>query len=537
MRTAAFALALSAALCAETHRHGRFEVSFTASRDYADALHDVEVTIEFTGPSGSARKQALAFWDGGRTWRVRFSPELAGRWRYRTASRPADAGLDGQAGEFQVAAYRGSNELYRRGAPRLSANRRYFVHADNTPWLWLACTGWNSALMSTDEEWKRYIDDRAAKRFSVIQFVTTQWRAGRADERGQVAFTGVERIQINPEFFRRMDGKFDALNDRGLVAAPVLLWALTSRDRESPGIALPTAEAIVLARYMVARYGAHHALWILGGDGDYTGANLDRWKAIGRGVFPAHLDPRPATLHPGGMRDPWPLFQDEPWASFFMYQSGHGNNAAKWKWNATEGPGAGWRLDPPRPVIDGEINYEQHLDYHDRQMIGDAQVRRAAYYSLLSAPPAGVTYGAHGVWFWSRKAEIPLDHPRTGVAEPWHACLDYPGARQMKVLRDIFDAFAWWRLRPDRSLLAVDVADPEYRSYPMPARAEDGSFAVVYLPGNPSVALNLSGFRRGVTGTWFDPRTGARRPAGRWKPEGRVEVSAPGPGDWILVLR
>ncbi len=533
---AAIAWCLPAAV-AQVHRYGRFEQSFTAAQDYADPLAGVRVTVEFIGPGGLARR-ALAFWDGGRAWRVRFSPERTGRWRYRTvASEVSDAGLHGRTGQFAVVDYRGSNPLYRRGAPRLSANRRYFVQADGTPWFWLSCTGWNSALRSTREEWEDYLADRAAKKFTAVQFVMTQWRAGRADERGQVAFTGVEPIAVNPDFFRRMDEKFDALNTHGLVAAPVLLWALTSRDRESPGVSLPASEAARLAGYMAARYGAHHTLWILGGDGDYIGPNAERWKAIGRAAFPAELDPRPATLHPGGMRDPWPEYKDEPWVGFFTYQSGHGNNAAKWKWNATEGPARGWKIEPPRPVIDAEPNYEGHLDYHERKEVGDAQVRRAAYYSLLSAPPAGVTYGAHGIWFWSRTAEVPLDHPRTGVALPWRECLNYPGAGQMKVLREFFDSIAWWRLRPDRTLLADDPPDPEFRAWPMPARADDGGFAVIYLPANPSVRLNLSSFRGAVSATWVDPRSGRREQGPVWKPDPDVTAAAPGPGDWLLYLK
>ena len=52
------------------------------------------------------------------------------------------------------------------------------------------------------------------------------------------------------------------MNEHGLVAAHVLLWALQqSTNRElSPGYYLPHPEAIQLARYMVARYGAHHVV-------------------------------------------------------------------------------------------------------------------------------------------------------------------------------------------------------------------------------------------------------------------------------------
>lgn len=523
--------ALAPAAGAQVHRHGRFEQPLAAARDTPDPLAE-EIAVEFTAPGG-ARSEVLAFWDGGRDWKVRFSPERTGTWRWRVKA----PGFEPASGSFRVTAYQGPNELYRRGAPRVAGNGRHFTHADGKPWFWLSCTGWNAALLSSREEWERYVADRAAKRFTAVQFVMTQWRAGRKDERGQVAFTTDGGLKVNPAFFRRMDEKFNSLNERGLVAAPVLLWALTSKDRESPGETLSPEDAIRLARYMVARYGAHHTIWILGGDGEYRGAQAARWKAIGRAVFPAGRPHRPVTLHPRGMNDPWPEYKDEPWVGFFMYQSGHGSDARKWRWNATQGPASGWKLDPPHPVVDGEPNYEGHLSYQAQKVIDDYAVRRAAYYSLLGAPPAGVTYGAHGIWFWSRKAEVPLDHPRSGVALPWQQCLDYPGAKQMKILRDHFDRMEWWKLRPDRTLLAQDTVDEAFSNYIQAARSEDGSFALLYLPADTAAKLDLTKFNSAVTAAWLDPRSGSVTPAGAHKPAAPVELKPPGPGDWLLWLR
>jgi hypothetical protein len=518
------------------YRYGRFEQAFTATRDYADPLRDIELKVEFTGPDG-ARLAVRGFWDGGRSWKVRFSPEQAGDWKWNSSCACPDKGLV-KSGSFRARQYWGRNELYRHGAPRLSPDRRYFAQADGKPWLWLADTAWNGALMSTREEWRRYARDRVAKKFSAAQFVMTQWRAGRQDELGQVAFTGADHIRINPAFFQRLDEKFDALNDEGLVAGPVLLWALTSPDQESPGISLPTGEAIVLARYMVSRYGAHQVVWILGGDGDYRGANTARWKAIGQAVFPAGEPRRPVTMHPGGMQSPWAEYKDEPWLDVFFYQSGHGNNAAKWRWNATAGGAVGWKLEPAHPVVDSEINYEGHLDYHRHERIGAAQVRRAAYYSLLAAPPVGVTYGAHGIWFWSRKAEVPLDHPQTGATEPWYDCLDYPGARSMTVLHEVFNSLEWWKLRPNRALVDAGAAPPDFTNYPMPAMAQDGSFALIYLPADDPIPVHLDEFRGRVDAIWINPQTGKREVELNWRPSGAQEMHPPrGGDDWLLLLR
>jgi len=518
---------------AQVFRHGRFEKSFTSSQEPPDPL-TVRLTVEFKSRAG-AKETVPAFWAGGRTWTVRFSPEQSGPWAFRTTS--SDAAMHDRIGDFQVRDYTGSNPLYRRGAPRVIPGNRYFTYADGTPWFWLACTGWNSALRSTDAEWKRYLADRAGKRFTAIQFVMhAPWRAGREDENGQVSFTTQGGLRINPAFFDRMDRKMDQLNDAGLVGVPVLLWALTSKDKESPGATLSDEDAARLAGYMVARYGAHHMIWLLAGDGNYTGPNAARWRRIGRAVFPEGRSRRPVSLHPGGRQNPWPDLNDEPWLDFLTFQTGHGSNEEKWKWNATGGAALGYRLSPPRPSIDAEINYEGHLNYHHKTEINADAVRRAAYYSLLAGTPAGVTYGAHGIWWWGRKPEAPLDHASTGIALPWHQYLNYPGAQHLKILRDIFDTFSWWTLQPDRSLLAAEPNPPDYLAYSMPAWSGQDKFALLYLDGGTPTKLNLARFAHDAKSTWIDPRTGVRTPASL-PLSASVEAKAPGQGDWLLLIQ
>jgi hypothetical protein len=118
------------------------------------------------------------------------------------------------------------------------------------------------------------------------------------------------------------------------------------------------------------------------------------------------------------------------------------------------------------------------------------------------------------------------------VAPPWWECLELPGARQMKVLREVFESVPWWKLRPDRALLAEEAEDPEFRTYIMPARAEDGSFTLIYLPGNPAVKLNLGALKGKPAAVWIDTRTGQRRPAPL-----AAEMQTPAAGDWLLLIR
>ncbi|MBI1924108.1 DUF4038 domain-containing protein [Candidatus Poribacteria bacterium] len=291
---------------------------------HEDPLGAVDLRVDFTSPSG--RKYSVnGFWDGGDMWRVGFAPDEPGGWSYTTHCNDAsNAGLHGQGGEFQCVPYTGDNPLYQRGRIQLSENRRYLTCDDGQPFFWLACTAWNGALKSDEASWESYLTNRHAHGFTTIQFVMTQWRAALSDRQGQIAFTHLNgRLLVNPSFFQRLDQKFEAVNRHALVAAPVLLWAIWGET--NPGYALPEPEAIPLARYMVARYGAYHVIWILAGDGDYRGEQAERWKRIGRAVFGGRHH-RLVTMHPGGQQWVADEFREEAWYDIISYQSGHGDS-------------------------------------------------------------------------------------------------------------------------------------------------------------------------------------------------------------------
>lgn len=520
----------------EVARWTRFETHFQSRERYQNPLQEMRVFVDFFGP-GESKQTVLAFWDGENAWRVRFSPDRTGRWHFQTRSVPEDVGLHNQTGAFVCVPYRGENPLYRRGPLRLSDNRRYLVHADGTPFFWLGDTAWNGALLSRPEDWELYLKDRVKKSFTAIQFVTTQWRAALADRQGEVAFTGREEIAINPAFYQRLDQRVDAINDHGLVAAPVLLWSCCpSNPGPSPGLTLAEEQLKVLAEYMVARYGAHQLIWILGGDGDYRGEKAEPWKRIGRAVFDSgHGLGHPVTLHPGGRHFVADGFRSERWFTFNGYQSGHGDDDRTFRWLLFGPPSENWKKDPPHPDINLEPNYEGHRGYVLKVTFDDRAVRRAAYWSLLIAPPAGVSYGAHGIWPWNEEAQVPLNHPNAGVAPPWREALNAPGSTSMKHLAALFSSLEWWKLRPAQEMLAEPPGQKDLQRFVVVARAEDRSWSLVYTPSGDRIMLLLG--RRPDRSRWFNPRSGEWSEAQGEFTTLTATYTPPDDQDWVLLLQ
>src|SRR5262245_9618932 len=204
---------------------GRFEQQFSSSVDYANPLQEAILQVTFTSPSG--RSQVIyGFWDGRRSWRVRFIPDEIGPWHLTTScSDIGNSGLHGQSGTFTCTHPEGETAFQQHGPLRLSENRRFLSHADGAPFFWLADTAWNGALCSTEEEWQHYIRERVRQKFTAVQWVATQWLASpEGDINGDVAFTGDELVAINPTFFQRLDDKLESLNRAGLLGIPVMLW-------------------------------------------------------------------------------------------------------------------------------------------------------------------------------------------------------------------------------------------------------------------------------------------------------------------------
>src|SRR4030095_5020770 len=107
---------LQAAAAARTvPKWERFEKVLESSASYANPVQEATLTAIFTSPSGD-NYQVYGFWDGKNTWRVRFSPNQAGTWKFKTScSDAANKGLHEQSGDFLCTAPSGKTRFTQHG--------------------------------------------------------------------------------------------------------------------------------------------------------------------------------------------------------------------------------------------------------------------------------------------------------------------------------------------------------------------------------------------------------------------------------------
>jgi hypothetical protein len=513
----------------------RFQGELVSLKAYDNPIQDVQLKAVFTSPADE-QYEVDGFWDGGNDWNIRFLPDLAGKWTFHiTCSDEENRGLHNLTGAFRCTAPLGGNAFSQHGPIRVSRDRTHFVHEDSTPFFWMADTAWNGPLKSNEFDWKHYLSERKRQGFTAVQWVATSWRgASDGDVEGNKAFDGREKISINPEFFQRLDRRVEAINNAGLLSVPVLLWAI--RGDENPGNLLPDDQAVLLARYMVARWGATYGAWFLGGDGDYSGTRAARWRTLGQAVFGdgRHF---PVFMHPKGKSWVFEEFRDEKWMTTLGYQSGHDVNDATNNW-IHHGPASrDWAKLPHRPVINIEPAYEGQNSYSKKQPITAYEVRRALYWSLLSTPTAGVSYGAAGVWGWDAGDAPTPGHPNAGTPPAWRDALNFDAGEQVAHLSALFQSIEFQKLRPDSGVLAEQPGDEALSEYAAATSSGDGRLVVVYTPVEKRLKINVTKLPTPLIAAWVNPRTGERSSVLAVLRGAALECPAPGPGDWLLLLR
>ena len=387
---------------------------------YIDGLpEDASPLVRTTFKSSDLQFTIAGFWDGEKTWRVRFAPPAPGEWSYETVS--SDASLNGVRGRFTCDAATEAEKQANptlRGFIRVAESGRYFEYADGTPFLWIGDTWWNwskrGILLPT---FQKLADDRAAKGFTVGQL----YLAGNGGL--------LDRSFDHPDLeqLRRVEEFVAYANSKGITVWIHPWWSRKDLDK--------TVGAEKLRRwwrYTIHRFGAYNVIWVLAGEynmHDYGGLGLDFWKELGtlvrredpyRRLIGAH--PTPPALDGGAAAPQWStgeVIHAEPWLDYNQSQVGHG------KWRNEMIPrviAADYARTPAKPTIVTEPWYEFIEGNPPAE-----DVRFAAWSAVLSGA-AGHTYGGGHVWR-ARRPEAPTRQGTWPLQEGFDSdTLDYPGA-------------------------------------------------------------------------------------------------------------
>jgi hypothetical protein len=425
------------------------ELTLTSEEYFHNPYTDVDVFVDFIHSSGLMLRRP-AFWDGERIWKIRFaSPLVEGRWHWRSKSSNKDRGLDGQTGEFYCKQNTESKHcFYQHGFWHMSAGHRSLVHADGTPAILVADTAWGLPWRATEEQCQIYAMDRHTKGFNAVMLMSIQPdmrargpRNRTADEGFDVGFEDLPDGHINnlnPSYFQYLDRLINILIEYEIVPIyqPVFMgfgW----KGLDVAGPIIPPEEYARYCRYLVARFGARPAIYLVGGDGSgyepqvkAGGEEIERWDA--------YQQPTGIHYRPHADNRAW---QDADWLDFQWCQTGHPGE------HVPERVADMWRNTPIKGVANAEPSYEN-----------TGQVGRAAEWwqgheawsNLCAGGTMGVFYGAASLWQWRLHPDEP-GHAEYFLAREagWREALDFEGSKYVGLVKQILDGLPITDMAPD----------------------------------------------------------------------------------------
>jgi hypothetical protein len=283
----------------------------------------------------------------------------------------------------------------------------------------------------------------------------------------------------------------------------------------------------VYGHYLGKRYSRFkNLMWMHCGDRDPTGLLLECTRQLARAMkqeapgqlHTAHLAPEHASSV---------FFANEPWLDV--------NLAYTYGVSCKQVLSEYQRTGPVRPVFLGETGYQG--EPNSIELLPDAKagdlwtpyrIRRNAYWAVLS--------GAFGYCAGTRLWRY----------EPnWRDLLDAESTQQAPMLLRLMESRAWWRLIPDlkHELVIAGYGTLGNADYVTAALADDGSFALAYVPSPREITMDLGRLKGPVADHWFDPTNGKQSADGgdlitqrdkrSFTPPGR---NAAGDRDFVLVL-
>ncbi len=529
-----FAATLSAR-AAEVPRWSVHEIGLTAAGEFPNAYTDVEVTAAFTGPDGVART-VRGFWDGGKNFKVRFTPTVEGAWKYAATSTPANAGL-ARSGAFTCTAPApGSPGFLRRDVEFPTS----FLF-DNGTRFFMCGTTYYAILFNAraDGDWQTSITNIA--RYGVnkvrMHLDPSSDNTSKTHFPPSKPFLNGDPDRPDVAHWQTADRVIRFMAERGVIAD---LIVFPYRRTQKDVAALAQDERYL--RYVLARFAAFpNVQWCLVNEWNYSVLPRDYWNAMGRlaraedpwGAEGKYL--RALSIHQQTRPD-W-NFTAETWPSHSIIQLGVRNRGVSEKvgneWQAAPDGvkrftfGDDWgnhsivrNWTGAQPVVNDEYGYigEPKDDSATGGKRGGPEVRftREKHRRTMWGVCVGGGYLAAG-----DKSDYADGRPYVSAA--WH---DVPEYGDLQRLVEFFTkrGIEYWRMAPHNELV---------RGTRIYALVEPGREYVVYAAAGGEFTLELA------SGTYlvqrFDPRTGeAVDLPGRQG--GAQKFNLPDSQDWVIRL-
>lgn len=406
----------------------------------------------------------------------------------------------------------------------LQASGRSLVDASGNPVLLVGDAAWSGIVQLTDAQIRTYLLDRAGRGFNcvLVELVEHLFGANSPSNIDNVSpWTGATWSTPNNTYFQRADLFLRTARDLGIyvILSPLYLgFSGTEEGWDTEVAAASTGTMQAWGEYCAGRYGGYsNLIWCIGGDQNAS-SYLTKINAFVTGIHnvtSAHL----MTFHDARGT----LGSDNlSGASWLTLESTYTSNLTL----TSLGTDA---YATAKPHINIEARYE-----NDSSGINAQGLRAQAYWAIL-AGGVGHIFGNDPIWHFAHD----------GVTADWVNALDDAGSVNMTHLRNLFAAYSWSGLVPDtgHSFLTSGYGTIDTADYAGCGKNAGGTLAIIYMPSNRTMTVDMSQMAGSTTARWYDPTNGsytsdAASPvaASGTHQFSRAGANAGGAQDWVLVL-
>jgi hypothetical protein len=475
-----------------------FEISLSNAHDYANPFADVTLEATFISPAGR-KIRASGFYDGGKTWRLRFMPEEVGKWRYE--ARFSD-GSPGASGAFRCV--KGSL----RGPLRVNpANRLWFQYSNGAPMYMLAFHLWKPDALD-EPILAKTLDSLKGLGFNTI--VGPHLIPPDRLPWGKKADGKPDFSRLNLDEWRRLDKMIRMLADREMVLIPFSIFGGTNGMPKIPTV----EQEDLFLRYWTARWGGYWNITYQPTSEWAEDFKTEEILRIGSKLHELDGGRHLVSVHDQDRNNE--ALQRASWYDYHTIQ----DKLTKWDPEKYT-----WLADLyqriPKPILAHECVWEGDTYQKEAGMDVD-NLRKGAWFIAISGGQINFDDDVRP----GRKYRIGGGVPRQDVSYSEVGSAITPGGRAygaMKVLAGFIRSLPFERMTVAPKLSSTGVC-----------LAEDGKHYITYTKNGGKITLDLARGKGSFIGRWFNPRDGKYGRPFEIKAGKPVELSAPDDNDWVL---
>jgi uncharacterized protein DUF4038/collagenase-like protein with putative collagen-binding domain len=410
-------------------------------------------------------------------------------------------------------------------AIRINSSGRFLEDQAGHPVLLVGDAAWSGIIQLTSAQMDTYLQDRIARGFNtvIVELIEHLFGAHSPNNIDSVApFTGANFTTPNPTYFASADHFIQKAESLGIT---VILFPLyigfsgTEEGWDTEIAAASTGDMQTWGEYCGNRYkNYNNIIWCIGGDRDAT-SFLTKMNSFVTGL--QNYDTRHlVTCHDAGNGMAKDHLAGASWLTV--------NNIYATYLNTPGLASTAYAVSPVLPFFHIEGWYENENGM-------TAQNLRAQMYWAQLGGACGHIFGNDPIWNFAYD----------GVTSDWTNALDDPGSVAMTHYGSLFNSVAWERLAPDGShtILTSGYGTIGAADFASCAFISGVSLAIIYMPSNRTMAVDMSQFSGTVTARWYDPTNGsytadAASPLANSGSHNfsRATANNAGAADWVLVL-